>query len=528
MVELTHQPCPHPDCNSSDAFSYNEEKMTGYCHSCSKGYPSKGVKYTNDVVNRYPIKGLFGFDTEVPVPEDMGRNANYKFMGMRGISSATMEYYNVKTLLKADGTPVQQEYIYPSGGKKIRRLPKTFLSHGQKSNELFGMNLFPSGCSRVVTIVEGELDALSAWQMIKSDGKLTPVVSLPSASPSGALWENVKGWLDGFEKIILSVDTDGPGNEVADKINIMFPKKVYRVDHGQYKDANDFLQAGQKDLYKNQWFNAKKWMPENILATTTDLVKLYRETPNHTYVPTGIRAFDEKAQGLMQGHYTLFKAPTGIGKTELMRYLEYNFIKRDVKFATWHLEETKLRSLLGIVSYELGDNLTRKDIIEERGLDGEVIEAITRIAKTETYHQYYLKEESGAEELLDQIRLMVAAYDCKFVLVEPIQDVIRVGSDESRESALANLAVALSRLAADLNVGIVSIAHTNDDGEIKYCRMLGQRASMIVRLDRDKEAEDYLDRNTTTLVIEKNRPTSEEGHAGNMLFDPQTFTMKEI
>ena len=123
---------------------------------------------------------------------------------------------------------------------------------------------------------------------------------------------------------------------------------------------------------------------------------------------------------------------------------------------------------------------------------------------------------------------MSQAYGCKFVLVEPIQDVINIGSEESKESALASLAVSLSRLAADLNVGIVSIAHTNDDGEIKYCRMLGQRASVIVRLDRDKEAEDFADRNTTRLVIEKNRPCSEEGHGGEMLFDPETFTMKEL
>ena len=80
----------------------------------------------------------------------------------------------------------------------------------------------------------------------------------------------------------------------------------------------------------------------------------------------------------------------------------------------------------------------------------------------------------------------------------------------------------------DPNVGIVTIGHTNEDNEIKYCKMIGQRASVIVRLDRNKEAEDFEDRNTTTLVIEKNRPTSEEGVAGQMLFNTETFTMEQI
>ena len=63
---------------------------------------------------------------------------------------------------------------------------------------------------------------------------------------------------------------------------------------------------------------------------------------------------------------------------------------------------------------------------------------------------------------------------------------------------------------------------------MKYCKMIGQRASVIVRLDRDKDAEDVEDRNTTRLVIEKNRPTSEEGPAGDMLFNTGTFTMRPL
>jgi len=120
------------------------------------------------------------------------------------------------------------------------------------------------------------------------------------------------------------------------------------------------------------------------------------------------------------------------------------------------------------------------------------------------------------------------AYDCKFVMFEPIQDAVSTGSEENKEAKLAELAVRLSKVAADLNVGIITIAHTNDDGEVKYCKMIGQRASVIVRLDRNKEAEDIQDRNTTRLVIEKNRPTSEEGFAGELLFNIDTFNMEAL
>ena len=524
MTELSHQACPHPDCSSTDAFSYSTDKKVGKCFSCDESYPKKGVKYSEEMLQKYPVAS---FNDPPATEEQPGVESMYRFVASRGIRPATMEHYNVRTLVNNAGEPVQQEYPYPSGGKKIRRLPKSFSAFKMKTDELFGMNLYPSGVSKVVTITEGELDALSVWQMVQKGGFPTPVVSLPSATPSKALWENVRQWLDGFEKIVLSIDNDGPGNDVAERINNMFPSKVYRVDHGDYKDANDFLQKGKQQEFKNLWFNAKKWVPDNILHSVGDLTKLYTDTPDHSYVPTGIESLDDKLMGLMQGHFTLFKAPTGIGKTELMRYLEWNFIEREVPFASWHLEETKLRSLLGLVSYDLKDNLTRKDLVEEKQREPEVMASIQKIADSGCYYQYFLKEESGAEELLSHIRLMAVAYGCKYVMVEPIQDVINIGSEDSKESALASLAVSLSRLAADLNIGIISIAHTNDDGEIKYCRMLGQRASVIIRLDRDKDAEDFEERNTTKLIVEKNRPCSEEGRGGEMLFDPSTFTMRE-
>jgi len=50
---------------------------------------------------------------------------------------------------------------------------------------------------------------------------------------------------------------------------------------------------------------------------------------------------------------------------------------------------------------------------------------------------------------------------------------------------------------------------------------------VIIDLSRDKQAEDDTDRNTTYLRVEKNRPCSEEGPAGTMLFDPQSFTLQE-
>jgi replicative DNA helicase len=276
------------------------------------------------------------------------------------------------------------------------------------------------------------------------------------------------------------------------------------------------------------WWSSKLFTPDNIYATSEDFLGLLRDTPDHAYVPTGIEALDDKILGLMQGHFTVIKAPTGIGKSEFMRYLEHNLVANhpDVPFAVWHLEETKLRSLLGIVSYVLQDNVTRKDLIQEKNKTPEVENAIEKITQS-GYMQFHLREEDGAEELVNQIRVLSQVYGCKYVFFEPIQDVITVSDDKQKEAVLADLSVRLSKLAADLAIGIVTIAHTNENGDPKYCKMIGQRASVIINLERDKEAADLIDRNTTKITVQKNRPCGLEGKAGELLFDLDTFTLSE-
>ena len=525
MTEISHQPCPHPDCNSSDAFSYNTEKMVGRCHSCERAYPAKGARYSDEDLERYPLQQKDHTDMGF-IPKNISPNLASKFVGMRGITQQTMEFYGVKTFGDQSG-PVKQEYIYPSGGKKIRYWPKSFSADNLKMDELFGMNLWNAGSARYVTVCEGEVDAMSAYQMLK--GSYTnPVVSLPSASPSKGLWEKCKDWLDSFEKIILSVDSDDAGNAIAAKMANLFPNKVYRVPHDKFKDANEFLEAGQQSAFKSAWYSAKKFVPENILNTTDQFLSLYRDTPEHQYVPTGIQALDDKIMGLMQGHFTVIKAPTGVGKTEVMRYLEYNLLQQGVPFASWHLEETKLRSLLGLVTYHTGTNVTRRDLIDEEEVGDLIEDAITDLTKDEKFFQFYLPDGQGSDELIDQIRFFREACGCRYVFFEPIQDVVAGLTEEGKEQILADLSVRLSKLAAELNVGIVTIAHTNDNGDPKYCKMIAQRASVIVNLHRDKEAEEVQERNTTYLTVQKNRPCSEEGPAGRLRFNPMTFTLKEI
>lgn len=537
MTEKPHQPCPYLACGSSDAFSFNYDKGVGQCFSCGQSYPKRGMRGEVDegVAECYPLKHMdngFVSDRQEQryreIEEDLMDENTTKFTpdGFRGIRKAVRDFYGCYGNMK-DGDLASLVYTYPDKSEKVRYLPKEFATRNSfKSDKLFGMEKFPAGSAKAVTITEGEEDAMSAYQMLGH----YPVVSLPSATPSKKLLENCKEWLNSFDKIVLSLDSDGKSDKFAMSLMHLFPNKVYALPPQEnLKDANDYLVAGKQKEYKSAWWSAKPFTPDSITMDAEKFLKMFDDTPNHQYVPTNIETLDDKILGLMQGHFTLFKGPTSCGKTELMRYLEYNFIKNypSIRFGVMHKEEVPLRSLLGVVSYHLEDNLTRKDLVDEKGKSEQVRDTIQFIADNSGYTQFTIPDGATIEDLTNQIRILTQVYGCQYVLFEPIQDCVTMMSVESKEAVLSELAIKLSNLAAELNVGIISIAHTNDDGQIKYCRMLGQRASVIVDLSRDKMSDDPVEANTLRMTVEKNRPCSLNGEAGSMIFDIDSFMLKE-
>jgi len=233
--------------------------------------------------------------------------------------------------------------------------------------------------------------------------------------------------------------------------------------------------------------------------------------------------------GISKGYVTLIQAESGLGKTEFCRYLEWMALTNsEYKIAAMHLEESKVRSILGLVSYKLSENVTIKKFIEEKGLDEEVKGAISDITSSERFVTFDFDMQEGHEELIKQVRYLVAAMSVDFIFIEPIQDCV-TGSSSEKEGKLADLITQLSTLASKLNVGIVVVAHQNADGGSMYSSMITKRAAFELLLKRDRDSDDVVEKNRTYVVIgRKNRTGLGNGSAGALDFDLKSYTLKPV
>lgn len=506
MTEKENPVATHADCSTCgghDCLTLWENGNT-YCHQC--GAVTK---------------------VSTTIFETKEEELEFKTVAYRGISKEAAEFYGILTGMDAEGNPINRVYPYPHK-PKTRILPKDFSRNkGFTNNFLFGMNKFNAGSSKVLTVVEGEDDVPAAYEML---GSKFPVVGLPGAGTIKQVLKNPEcyDYLKAFASIAIATDNDKAGNETADVLARAFPNKCYRVNMTLQKDAMAYAEAGQRSDFLYAWVNRAKYVPEWDTNTTEQFLRVLEEGHDSKYVPTGIEDFDKLCLGLMQAHLTVFTAPEGIGKTELMRMLEWKMLSEypGMPFAFSHFEESQMRSLLGLVSYKLGKNVTRRSLITDMD---EVKKAIAEITESETMHMFDINTDEDPLVLIERIKYYANVCDCKYIFFEPIQDLAhqRNPEDGTTVQFLDKLAVQLSRVASETGVGIVTIAHQNSEGEIRDSKLIGKQASVRIDLTRDLMNPDPEIANTTTLTAMKNRPVGPLGYAGQLTFDSESFTLKE-
>jgi replicative DNA helicase len=275
----------------------------------------------------------------------------------------------------------------------------------------------------------------------------------------------------------------------------------------------------------------QRYSPENFFCSDQDVEDAILNENPYEYVPTGHTGLDEKIRGMVKGGLTFIKAPRGTGKTEVIRYFETGLLRDDEsRVAMLHMEEMKSTTYRSMATYHLGVNVRTKDDARENNIaEKDVIEAAKAATKAERTIVFEMMSHDDPLKLLDYVRLAATVYGAGFIFIDHVQRLAYLSNSgvDGATSTLTTLGSRMAQLAKELNIGVVFISQVNDDGRTKYAASLEEEAIICIKLERDIETEDEILNNTTTFIVDKNRPFAKLGNAGSVYYDPDTTILTE-
>jgi twinkle protein len=454
----------------------------------------------------------------------MSETFTYEYLPWRGISKDTMRFYDVKTKIDSEGKPVEIGFKYPAGGYKVRSIEKKDFrtDNWQEKPGLFGRDKFSAGSHKYVTITEGELDALSLYQVLRS-----PVVSVPSSSSARVVCGQDRSWLQSFERIYLAFDNDEAGRRAEAEVAKLFDfNKVWSVRFTRRKDANEHLQLGEENELLNIWHNSKKYLPENVISSFSEFEKILGERTEEG-VSYPFDTLNHMTYGIRKGESVLITAQEGVGKTEVMHAIEHHLLKTTTEpVGAIFLEEPKRRHLQALV----GIQLQKPVHLPDSGVDDvESFEALRQlVGEDDRLHVYSHFGSDDPDDLLDTIRFLVTARGCGYVLLDHISMVVSGLAGEDERRALDYFSTRLEMMVKELNFALIFVSHVNDSGQTRGSRYISKVCDVRIDATRDLTNLDDRTRAVVELSISKNRPIGRTGPAGRYHYDQYTRQYTEI
>ena len=565
MTEETKHACP---CGtSSDAFSIYEGDNGVHCWSCDGDnipkdyftYRAKSKKighFEEDILESYlngETEVMDKVETAVPTVKVEGV-PRFQDLKDRGIKRATCEYYGVKS------TETSQLYpYYDKNNTKVAtkmRGPNKLFQWGPKGDPskitLFGQQAFASGrkdskYDNIITITEGELDAMAARQMM---GNKYSFVSIPHGAASAVKAvrkAEVYEYLDSFDKIILCLDNDAEGIKATKALaEILDAKKVYTFKHLKgTKDANDYLLMGKATEFSRRYWDAEKYSPDDIIIPTDESFKqevLYgKKTISYAY-PWG--CWNEKLRGFRMGEMVTVIADTGVGKSQFMRELEHysattKFANGDeLKVGIIHIEETPRGSMIGLMSVDLGERLHLKDAPmgaaqdgveyiapKTEKISGAVEEAYDKLSQRVAFYREW--GSNDADNIMNKIKFFVKAFGCKMIFLDHISMIVSDQRHGDERKALDEIASKLKSSTVEWDYNLHVVAHINRQGEIRGTANIEKLSDMVIRLERDTKSDDPVISNVTKSSCEKNRYSGDTGLLGFHEYNKATGGLTE-
>lgn len=317
----------------------------------------------------------------------------------------------------------------------------------EDTNQLIGMHLAAKDFNLIIT--EGELDALSAYQM--SGGNSYSVVSVPNgASAALKSIDNCIDFISKFKNVIIAMDNDEAGNTAAREILGKYPEFKKLVFPEGSKDCNEWLQSGGKG-FADALYQTKQQEPDYIVSSA-DLRRLAKERlhkKDRLGFNTGIKPLNEMIGGFRRQEVTMLIAAPGRGKSTLCRQITYAQALAGRKVLVVSSEEKSETWVEKISKLHTGD-------VTDEGIDA----VVDLFEDTVTFIDplKFANSPAGVDELVAAMNRTALAKEVDLVVFDNITHVAKGASSKYYE-LINKAATELNRLTLKSNCHLIVVGH---------------------------------------------------------------------
>lgn len=511
-----------PECDSSRGYGVDD---AGYGHCFKCGHRGKDDSEGGTVVS-------LSHRTSHTEPLRSSQSIIYRDLKDRKLTAFTCEKYGVG--FRGD------DLIFPIGtSAKIRiKGEKNFTIEGdwKDNTQLFGQERFSSG-GKYVLVTEGEFDALSAYQML---GAKYAVVSVRNGAQSAV--KDCKAnyeWLDSFDEVIFNFDNDTAGLEAQALCAELFSHKAKCVKGTVgLKDASDYLMEHRSEEYSKAFWRAERWTPDGIVAGSSlyDSVMTPIEKAEVLYPYDGL---NKLTYGLRKGELVTITAGSGLGKSQFMREIIWHILQHtDDRLGLMFLEESVRKTGLSLMSLAANKPLHLPDT---QATQEEKDQAYQQTLGTDRVFLFDHFGSSDVDNIVSRVRYLARVAGCEYIFLDHISIIVSAQSNGDERKAIDEIMTKLRTLVQETGVALIMVSHLKrpegkslEDGAVTSLGMLrgsasiAQLSDMVVSLERNGQAEDEVERNTTRVRVLKNRFSGITGKACALLYNHDTGRMREI
>jgi archaellum biogenesis ATPase FlaH len=532
-----------------------------YCWSADCDYRVISADYLKDEIIELPIyesDNLSSFTKDNW--NDLKKQTSTNPRGYRGLTQNTCDVYHVYHQFNEEtGQVVKQFYPLSSAtdfcGMKVKVAePKNFYAEGSNkidTTELFGQSVFKKSLAKSILITEGELDALSAYQMLlplAKDYPPTPCVSSTVGSGGYKQFKHQYEYLNRFDRIILCVDQDKAGQASIPNIISVLPKGKVLVMEFSKKDANKMLTENLEKEFINAFFKAKPYNPNGIRGSSGLYDEIIKDiqTPKLPFPPFMHKIQEMLCGGLKVGSIMNLGAASGCGKTTFVNEMIYYWIFNSPY-------------KVGIISMELdsgqyGGALVSRHLSKKLNLFVNPDDAVAYlqqpdvVAAIQTLHttpdgqdRFHLIEErdGDVERMKELIQQLIIQCDCKVIIIDPLQDLMAGMSNDAQEVFLKWM----KEMIKSFGIIFININHVRKSPTGKESNSAGafiteedfagsstifKSASFNLLFTRNKYSDDPIEKNKTCMYASKNRQTGITGDAGCFFYENSTHTLHDF